>query len=639
MSVRFKVVLAVIVTALVASIASLARGGPAPDPAPTMPPDWIAIPQPDDAEKHCGNWAMREWHVTTSGNSVAISNNRVAAHDPLPSTISLRPNQVSQIGDRGARHVLQVEDGWLVGFDDGEWDGSLWWFSSDGKTSKELEGWSESAWRSAFAKAAHSGDYRDFPSPGNVHALIKTPHGILAFVGLAHMTLDEGAVFSVSRGSDGAWKAVKIATIEGEPEAVAADSSGGVLVESNKGVSRVSDSGEVTELHAIDTIGLYANSIAETERGEIFLGMRQYVVQLEPVGSSYTEQWYAPRDCPTFVHTDELSCSCVGASGTPSYVAHRTSHDNGPESIRRGPDGAMWFVESIANRIGRISSTGQVSEFDVAHIASSGMAVGEDGDVWFSSGPHSIVRRATSGKTTEYTVPSFSGYSPLIENIEPSRDGGIWFSDLDTAKIVHLTPDGRFEAHQVPAKGFVQIEIAVDRDDNVWFTGMNDDTVSLMTHAGAITQYHTPTMNSGPIEPRVAPDGSVWFYEDKTDTLAKLEPSTGVIHEIPLSSKPAPVSSSDGEEMVSAGPRGLAIADDGSIWFTDPDGNRVGHLIGSGPIKYFKLPTGSLPMSLAVDSENGAWFTEDRRGRIGRITAAGVLTEYELAPFIVTTNE
>jgi len=36
------------------------------------------------------------------------------------------------------RHVIRVRDGKLVGEDQGEWGGSLWWISKDGRRRKWL---------------------------------------------------------------------------------------------------------------------------------------------------------------------------------------------------------------------------------------------------------------------------------------------------------------------------------------------------------------------------------------------------------------------------------------------------------------------------------------------------------------------
>ena len=54
--------------------------------------------------------------------------------------------------------------------------------------------------------------------------------------------------------------------------------------------------------------------------------------------------------------------------------------------ITAGPDGALWFTEYSANRIGRITTAGVITEYTVPTASSKpyGIAVGPDGALWFT---------------------------------------------------------------------------------------------------------------------------------------------------------------------------------------------------------------------------------------------------------------
>jgi virginiamycin B lyase len=57
----------------------------------------------------------------------------------------------------------------------------------------------------------------------------------------------------------------------------------------------------------------------------------------------------------------------------------------GPADITAGPDGAMWFTEPDANRIGRITPAGQVREFPTGKNSGPlAITAGPDGNVWFT---------------------------------------------------------------------------------------------------------------------------------------------------------------------------------------------------------------------------------------------------------------
>src|SRR5262249_16960209 len=51
-----------------------------------------------------------------------------------------------------------------------------------------------------------------------------------------------------------------------------------------------------------------------------------------------------------------------------------------------GPDGALWFTETYVNKIGRITATGELSEFPLPrkHRYSFAITAGSDGAVWFT---------------------------------------------------------------------------------------------------------------------------------------------------------------------------------------------------------------------------------------------------------------
>src|SRR5690242_12956985 len=56
-----------------------------------------------------------------------------------------------------------------------------------------------------------------------------------------------------------------------------------------------------------------------------------------------------------------------------------------PYQIVSGPDGNLWFTESDAGKIGRITTSGSITEFKV-HAGSGpyGITVGPDGNIWFT---------------------------------------------------------------------------------------------------------------------------------------------------------------------------------------------------------------------------------------------------------------
>lgn len=70
-----------------------------------------------------------------------------------------------------------------------------------------------------------------------------------------------------------------------------------------------------------------------------------------------------------------------------------------PLKITAGPDGNLWFAESGADKIGRITPNGTITEFALSTSSSSpaGITAGPDGNLWFTETSGKI-GRITSGK-------------------------------------------------------------------------------------------------------------------------------------------------------------------------------------------------------------------------------------------------
>ncbi len=111
----------------------------------------------------------------------------------------------------------------------------------------------------------------------------------------------------------------------------------------------------------------------------------------------------------------------------------------GPHTIIAGPDGALWFTETGANKIGRITTDGTITEFALptANARPEGIAVGQDGALWYTEfGVGLIGRITTSGNTSEYTLPT-TGSAPA--SIIQGPDGNLWFVETASSKIGKIT--------------------------------------------------------------------------------------------------------------------------------------------------------------------------------------------------------
>lgn len=141
----------------------------------------------------------------------------------------------------------------------------------------------------------------------------------------------------------------------------------------------------------------------------------------------------------------------------------------GPLGITAGPDGDLWFTENAANRIGRLTPTGELAEFPIPTAASDASLItaGLDGNLWFlEQQANEVGRVTTAGVITEFPVP---GASSRLKGIAAGPDGNIWFTKLDTNELGRITPSGEATLFSLPSPGSYPLGITAGPDGNIWF--------------------------------------------------------------------------------------------------------------------------------------------------------------------------
>jgi hypothetical protein len=67
--------------------------------------------------------------------------------------------------------------------------------------------------------------------------------------------------------------------------------------------------------------------------------------------------------------------------------------------IAAGPDGNLWFTENSVNQIGRITTTGAITQYPAptANSVPNGITTGPDGNLWFTEGNANQIVKAHIG--------------------------------------------------------------------------------------------------------------------------------------------------------------------------------------------------------------------------------------------------
>jgi hypothetical protein len=92
------------------------------------------------------------------------------------------------------------------------------------------------------------------------------------------------------------------------------------------------------------------------------------------------------------------------------------SSPNGTGQLVVGPDHALWFTENT-NKIGRIDTTGNLSEYPVAN-AGSPLVSGSDGNLWFTAGTSAYAFSPTTHTIVGTTsgLPTGTSIYQLVSN-------------------------------------------------------------------------------------------------------------------------------------------------------------------------------------------------------------------------------
>ncbi|SIO02252.1 hypothetical protein SAMN05444166_2077 [Singulisphaera sp. GP187] len=252
--------------------------------SPTDLSNWITLPPPqvgDDRWNAANADSQHEWVVLLRGDRPSVRPRidarekgspypeRQEAYPPMPFTIQ---QGSMQEGLSGEWFSVQVTDGWVIGFDKGEWGGALWWFSPDGKKRYKI-----------------SGD--------QVSGFFKTDAGLLALSGIAHGTISRGRIIRLTRGGDGFWHSEHFVDLKGAPETAVIGADGALIVATHDRLLRVHlDSGSIDVLLK-DAFwgGLDPKSMILAPSGAIYLGMRHGVTQVEKMGAAYRAKWLIPN--------------------------------------------------------------------------------------------------------------------------------------------------------------------------------------------------------------------------------------------------------------------------------------------------------------------------------------------------------
>ncbi|MDB5643950.1 MAG: hypothetical protein JWN07_3267 [Hyphomicrobiales bacterium] len=280
----------------------------------------------------------------------------------------------------------------------------------------------------------------------------------------------------------------------------------------------------------------------------------------------------------------------------------------GPWSAVEGPDGMIWIpYYGRGNGVTRLNpDTGEMTPFRLKFDQTAGVHSvwpAKDGSVWFVETAMGKIARLdpATGEITEFQSPRTSdGKRPGAHTIRVDDAGIVWVSGGPV--ITQFNPKSGEWKH-FPLAGTYGNESAPDGSQ--WFTAFRDKGPIGRVKNDVLTTFQPPT-NGKPQRLVIAKDGTVWFTERQGNKLGHLDPVTGAIQEFPL---PGP----------EASPYAINIDAKGMIWYPSHEMDTMNRFDPkTAEVTEYPYPHAEMAMrEFFVDSKGRMWYGGSTTNKVG----------------------
>jgi streptogramin lyase len=313
-----------------------------------------------------------------------------------------------------------------------------------------------------------------------------------------------------------------------------------------------------------------------------------------------------------------LGTLLVGKITTSGAVTTYTMKDS-PLGICAGPKGYLWVIES-GSHVAKVSTSGKETEYVLpsGRAGWAGITPGPDGNIWFTELARGVgYVTPSTGNVTEFPGRLFASMQ-YLNGIVAGPDGALWLTGGNTSNLARFTTTGQLTNTYALDNGSAPVWSTLGPDDAVWFTAIAANAVGSVSTTGVVTTHSIPTQGSVPEGITTGPDGNLWFLENSANQVGKITTS-GAFQEFSLGQ------SFRGLWGITAGP-------DGNLWFPEYFANNIAQITTGGSIMEFPVPTPSaFPEFITNGPDGNLWFTENAASQIGKIDpSTGTITEYPL---------
>ena len=280
--------------------------------------------------------------------------------------------------------------------------------------------------------------------------------------------------------------------------------------------------------------------------------------------------------------------------------------------ITTGPDGAMWFTEADKNKIGRISTSGAITEFTLpAQTAADSkvkdIEVDASGLVWVVWDSGWQISRIDTATLSAYTWRLAYPYGEEVR-VGPSA---VWVTlSFDEDGILRIVGDNaNWDANAPECDG----ALGRGRDGAMWCQQF-DRLIKVNADGTGGAGQPLPSDATYPYSVATGPTARIWFGRDDGGTLG-YAPARGNVGWVDSENRVRVIRTGD-----RTAPRSLALGRDGNVWFTSIGATKgIGHVNASGRGAVVKVGD-YRPRSVTYGADGAIWFTDRDHNRIVRVT-------------------
>jgi virginiamycin B lyase len=280
-------------------------------------------------------------------------------------------------------------------------------------------------------------------------------------------------------------------------------------------------------------------------------------------------------------------------------------------SLAAGQASDVWFNELMTNGIGRMDTSGKITDFPGVGEANR-LVVGQDGAIWFAVSDANRLARLGGDGSVKYFDPQ----TPIAA-IKDAPSTPKWYLPFTFGGLVGVNSDNSITVFNMPSGASASqsgglplvnldnvsdVSIITGSDGAIWYT--DQSAIVRLGTDGSVQEFGLLSKGTVSASLVLGADGNAWFIE-KSPPLASAKAPSDRIGRI----TPSGVMADFGVATSNAGITALVSGPDGNLWFSEMHGNQLGRITPDGAVTEFALPIDlSVPFTLVVTPTRDIWF-------------------------------